>query len=207
MNKAKIENTLMDVINTEEYFKNPDFYNNATTAVQMGNLLYPVKRGTMNSPGFYQRGNCMGRFIDPPDVMRGEYSVDNTIDFTKADTIKDVIEKTMELKGLEREILTTPDNIFNPRIDEDDSIEMKALKEAIIDKNIDIDKYKARFGANFNNDKKLFNGGSITLTKLKSISNALDMKVELTLSNKGDDVANPMSQPISVILNSGEDDE
>ena len=100
----------------------------------------------------------------------------------------------------ERSILTTIDNVFAPDITENDTPEMKAIKQAILDKHIDLDKYEPRFGPNYNNDKRLLKKNSITFGKLRSICNALDIKASITIEDAGPDVPNPIGRVITAEL-------
>ena len=65
--------------------------------------------------------------------------------------LKSVFSKQEEVKRMESEVLSNSDNLFKPIPKENDAPEMKALKEAICLKNIDIDAYADRFLDNFNN--------------------------------------------------------
>ena len=138
--------------------------------------------------------------------QKKELSVDNIIDFNK-DNIKDLIESSNLLKDKEREILTSPDNVTMVSIGELDDPEMKALKMAILEKHIDIDKYESRFGSNFNNDKRLLSKSRITITKLKTMCDNLDIKATLILEDASPDVPNPIGKEIRVELVRGEDEE
>ena len=87
---------------------------------------------------------------------------------------------------------------------------MVGLKEAVIAKNIDLDKYEQRFGVNYNNDKRLFNRNTITMSKLKTMFDVLDMKATLIIEDKSEEVPNPMGKKIIVDLttnNSAEGEE
>ena len=77
---------------------------------------------------------------------------------------------------------------------------MKALKQAITAKNIDIDKYADRFGENFPNDKRKLKDEKITLFLLKRMAECLDMNVDLIISDKSPNVPNPIGIPIKVSL-------
>lgn len=112
--------------------------------------------------------------------------------------MKDLINKQEEVKRMESEVLSNSDNLFKPIPKENDSPEMKALKQAICLKNIDIDAYADRFADNFNNDKRLLKGPSITMSKMKSIGNKLDMKITLTISDANPNVPNPIGESITV---------
>ena len=82
------------------------------------------------------------------------------------------------------------------------------MKQALNLKNIDIDAYADRFGENFNNEKRLLKGSSITMSKLKSIGDKLDMKITLTITDSNPNVPNPIGQEISVdICGYGDEEE
>ena len=83
---------------------------------------------------------------------------------------------------------------------------MKAMKEAINLKHIDIDKYEPRFGPNFNNDKRLLKKDSITFRKLKDVCEALDMKATLKLEDANPNVPNPIGKKIAIDLTGYDED-
>lgn len=200
MKKAVINNKIYEVIQPDEYAKMNGVYDMSSVAVEFNGLLYPI---TTNSkvPGLYNVNNCFSKYVDPSDDERDKYSTDNIINF-EANNMKQVIETSQMLKSVENEILSTPDKIFIPSIKSSDEPELAALKQAIINKNIDFDKYEQRIGSTFTNDKRLFSSkyNSISLPKLKSLSDALDIKVTLILEDKEGDIANPMNDKIIVEL-------
>lgn len=207
MEKSKIKDKIYDVVNFEDYMKNKDLYDPAFTAIKDGDYLYPIRTKTSNEPGAYPIYSGICFFKEPSRKDEEIYSADNTINFENATSLKDIITKQNKLRSAERTILTTPDNIFVPQIGENDSPEMVGLKEAVIAKNIDIDKYQARFGTNYSNDKRLFNDKNITLTKLKTMFRALDMKGTLIIEDLNEDVPNPIGKKIVVDLLGGDDNE
>lgn len=206
--KAKLGETIYDVVSVDEYNSNKEFYRTGPIAVEGGDgYLYPLRSNSNDMrPGFFDEGPM--QFFNPP---RGQdcciYSDRNIIDFSKASSIKDIIETQSKLADAEREILTTIDNLFVPPTSSDDTPEMSLLKQAITDKHIDIDKYEQRFGANFNNDKRLIKKNSITFGKLRNICNALDIRATLTLEDRYGDVPNPMGTRIDICLTDGFDNE
>lgn len=206
--KAKINDKLFDVVSISEYNKNPDMYISDSTAIENDGLLYPIKKTMDNGkPGMFHTDPA-NFFISPSEEERSLYSSDNIIDFN-GESIKDIIIAQTKLKSAERTILTSIDNLFIPHIDQDDEPEMKALKEAIICKNIDIDKYANRFGKNFPNDKRILKKDSITMTKLKSVMEALDMKGTIIIEDKDPNVPNPIGKKIiaELTLRGDEDNE
>ena len=196
LQKAKIEDTIYDVISIEEYYSNPSLYG-AYTAIDGGDgMIYPVRNKTDSRPGFYPTGG-LDFFKVPSPKESNTYTRQNIIDFSSATGLRDVIRCQQRLMSEERSILTTIDSVFAPEIGENDTPEMKALKTAINEKHIDLDKYEPRFGPNYNNDKRLLRKGSVTFGKLRSICDALDIKATLIIEDSDPNVPNPIGRVIT----------
>lgn len=203
VNKTRIDNKIYDVISHEQYSSNRNLYDPAYTAISEGDYVYPLRKGKLAKPGYYDKG-IIGFYVHPKDEDIETYDINKSINFSDSKSIKDIMEKSESLKDIEKDILTTSDNIFIPKVKESDEPEMVALKEAVISKNIDISNYEHRFGGKYNNDIRIFQDNSITLFKLKKFANALDLKCTLTIEDKNKNVVNPMNKKISVVLNDGD---
>lgn len=201
-NKGTINGKIYDIIDLPEY--NPELYDPKTTAVQKGDYLYPIKTSESDEGvGVYMTpGNPVSVFREPvSDYEREIYMAgDNVIDFKNIKNMSECIDAQAAFLNMERTILTTPDNIFVPVVGENDEPAMRALKEAVVKKGIDLDKYAPRFGANYCNDKRLFKGSSITMAKLTTMANNLDMKCTLIVEDANPDVPNPIGDRIVVNL-------
>lgn len=207
--EALIDGRLYEVVPVSEYIGNEDGYLQGYTAIDDGmGHVYPVVPATSQDPGLRYRRKAPVFFANVPDGSENMYSIDNVIDYSKASNIKEFIETQDMVKELEKDILTSPDSIYVPPTDPNDSPAMKALKEAVIDKKIDLNKYEPRFGANYNNDKRIFNKQNISLPMLVRMCNALDIKATLTLEDQSGDIPNPINNVISVEITSvsNEDD-
>ena len=209
--KKVIEGVMYDVVTERDFYLNPS-QNTQFTAIDMGNgFIYPVKPyskfdtnpGVKNAPGFYYIPNNGIQTIQQPTTPKelSEYSSsENIIDFRAAEDMREYIQTKQRLASAERSILTSIDNVFLPEISENDTPEMIALKQAILDKHIDLDKYEPRFGPNYNNDKRLLKKNSITFGKLRAICDALDMKATITFEDVNPDVPNPIGRVITAEL-------
>lgn len=206
MKKGKINGVIYDIVSIEEYQNNKVLYDNKFTAIEKNGILYPITKNR-KTPGYYNGNGLFGEYINPEPSKLSEYSSENIINFESVSSMKEMMEKNAALRDIEREILCSSDNKFKPVIQEKDDPEMKALKEAVIAKDIDLDKYESRFGDNYNNDKRLFKRNTISISKLKSIANNLDISLTLTLEDKSPDVPNPMGRKIVVNIAGGEDNE
>ena len=205
MNKKKrIGDKIYDVTSIEEYSQFPDAFIPQYTAIHdpETGLVLPIKNKYDQSPGIIY-GNGVS-YVDEPDADElNTYLDTDIIDFDNCKSIHDMMANQHIVRSLERDILTSPDNIFTPKIFDDDSPEMKALKTAVLEKKIDLDKYAPRLGSNYNNDKRLFNKNTISLPMTKRLCEALDIKATLILEDKDPDVPNPIGRVIKVDLTGG----
>ena len=202
--KMRINDKIYDVATLEEYTQYKEAFISQYTAIHdpETNLVLPIKGRYDEGPGIVV-GNGVSYIEEPEEEELNDYLDTSIIDFDNSKSIHDMMEKQRIVRTLERDILTSPDNIFTPKIFDDDSPEMKALKTAVLDKHIDLDKYEPRFGSNYNNDKRLFNKNTISLSMMKRMCEALDIDATLILTDKSDDVPNPMGRTIEVKLTGG----
>ena len=203
LEKAKINDAIYDVIDIEEYYKNPSAYGSYTAINGRDGFIYPIRTKTDNRPGFYPTGG-LDFFKQPIGGEVNVYTQQNVINFKDATSLREIIQTQQKLESEERTILTTIDNVFAPEITNGDTPEMRALKQAVLDKHIDLDKYESRFGPNYNNDKRLLKKNSITFGKLRSIADALDIKISMTIEDSAPDVPNPIGRTITVDLTGGQ---
>ena len=207
MKKVKIRDMLYDVVTYPEFCANKAMflrYPESIAVIPYDGFVYPIRNPASDvRPGLYCLGLGMDWFKIPTshwDIQ--EYSQTNVIDFSEAKTLRDVIATQNRLNHEERSILTTINSVTIPTVLETDEPAMVALKEAIIAKHIDLDSYDYRFGeSNFPNDKRLLKKDSISLKKLVSYCNALDIQAQLTLTDSNPDVPNPMGKSITCNLN------
>ena len=203
MKKVELDNRLYNVTDMNEFTDHPDLYNPKFTAIEIpGTCVLPIKNRTIDSgPGIYYQNGAMVSIVEKP-INMAEYKLDKIIDFTNPKSIGEVFDKQQIIRDIQDEIMTTSDNILCLKIGEKDTPEMKALKTAINLKRIDTKQYEDRFDQ-FQNDMRLLKGNSITLGKLISISNALDISVDLTIRDRDETTPNPMNQTIVIDLTEG----
>lgn len=209
--KAAINGQVVDVVEYDEYTKNKRIYEGRidvaipVTDSRGKDILLPVKGNypssntTLLSPGVYNAGP-VDFFVEPEEAFTDRYVSKNPITMSNGDDIRDLIIAGEKSKKLDEPFITSPDNITNIPIKENDQPEMVALKMALNSKKIDIDKYAPRFGSNFPNDKRQLKGDSATLNIIKRYCNNMDMEALLTLRDKDPDVPNPMGMEITISL-------
>ena len=200
--KIVLEDAIYDVITENDYLMNYIALNASYKFIAIerpgSQFVYPVRRGvyTPDRPGAYEYDYAVFYYdpVLPKDITA--YSMSNIIDYSNAHSLRDVIMTSQRIASAEASILTSIDNVFIPEIGPNDTPEMIAFKQAIINKHIDLDRYEQRFGPNYNNDKRLLKKPNITFGKLRDMCNALDIKVSLKLEDVSTDVPNPMGMQI-----------
>lgn len=214
---ATIDGKIMDVIQEDRFRSEYLTYTNpslaASTAVEVKDengvgYILPFRGKTDEQPGIYQDG-CIYFTKFPTHEEESRYRSDsvNSVDFSDVNNITDFLDRNKQIRDMETTILTDSDSVFTPPMNQDDSPEMRAFKQAIASKHMDINKYAPRFGDNYLNDKRILKTSSITMNKLVAMSERLDIEVELTLRNASDNVPNPMDKPITVILTGNTDSD
>lgn len=201
-NKIKLNQTIYEVCTMEDYQHQEEHgveYLPNYTAILNGDYVYPILNGTNNvGPGVFV-GSPISFYRRPKPENEEQYKKENMIRFDDVKDMATMIDRLDAVKKLESEVLTSVDNIFAPKIQPTDTPEMVALKTAVIKKHIDLDKYEPRFGANYNNDKRLFNKQDISIKMMKRVANALDMDLTLTITD-APDAPNPIGESIVVKL-------
>lgn len=192
--KASIDGKMYTVLTPQEFSENVELNNNNTTAITVDGTVYPIRSQSDNRVGAKIDGPFI-RYTDPqPDQQ--QYSASNIVDLSNVKNMEELISKQEEMKNMERSILTSPDNLTIPNISSLDTPEMKAVKEVIIAKRTDLDKYAERFGPNFANDKRILKTNSITMKMIKRLCENIDVKVSLVFEDRDPDVPNPMGKKI-----------
>lgn len=208
---APIDGKVMDIITEDEYSQKFKMYSENPSVCSMTALetskgdesyLLPFRGKTDDRPGVYPDGNLY--FVKFPESEEEEKSYNkkniDIVDFSNVDNINDFLAKNGQVREMENLSLSDSDEIFIPPISGRETEAMKAFKQAIAAKHMDIDRYSSRFGENYLNDKRILKGDDITLNKLVSICNKFDIEAKLILSDKHPDVANPMGNNIETIL-------
>lgn len=169
-------------------------------------VVLPIRTGTsLEKPGYYISQNNPFGFIRYPETEEEKRMYipdpDCIIDFEKQKNIQAQLEKIETMTGIMNQYLETPtdgSNVFRPPLSDLDSAEMRGLKQSIIAKNIDMDKYAERFGPNYPNDKRKMKDSSITSFLLKRACKNLDISVDLVFRDANPNVPNPMGKTISI---------
>lgn len=212
--KAAVNGQVVDVVDYDEYSRHIDCYsgrNDVAIPVDMRGreILLPVKgkySSNVTLPGVYNAG-CVDFLIYPDEAFAERYMPKDFISMSNTDDIRELIKNGDAARKLDEPFITSPDSITCIPIKETDQPEMKGLKMALNAKNIDIDKYAARFGDNYPNDKRQLKNSNATLKIIKRFCENCDMEAILTFRDKNPDVPNPMNTEITVSLTDEIDEE
>ena len=212
--KAAINGQVVDVVDYDEYSSHIDCYsgrNDVAIPVDMKGreILLPVKgrySSNVTLPGVYNAG-CVDFLIYPDEAFAERYIPKDFISMSNTDDIRELIKNGDAARKLDEPFITSPDSITCIPIKDTDQPEMKGLKMALNAKNIDIDKYAARFGDNYPNDKRQLKNSNATLKIIKRFCENCDMEAILTFRDKNPDVPNPMNTEITVSLTDEIDEE
>ena len=205
--KRLISDGAKDIVTFDEYASNKELYANTKTAIEIEDssgvvLALPYRSKGDGRPGVYDEGTFSRIIYPEEDNSIYVENAQNVLNLSDSANVNEYMHKQEILKDLETESLTSPDNIFEPPLRNDDTEEMRGFKEALIAKHVDIDKYESRFGKNFPNEKRLMKGNKISIEKLKHIGDRLDMEVVITFRDKSPDVPNPMGIEITKTITS-----
>ena len=186
----------MDFFN--EAFDYYMYYGN-TLAVHYGVQILPVFwiSNIMKQPGIYYDGLGWQIITYDPESDMTEYSDARLARLGDADTFQELLVAKQKLYEDEYNHLVNNDDIFIPHMDQnEDTALMYAVKAGTAAKKCNINNYAERFGGDFNNDKRKFNGTNITAGKAESILSNLDVRVTLVLQDMRPDVANPIGKAL-----------
>lgn len=211
VSSAMIKGESYNVLSYDEYRNSKTLWESSNIAVveKQGDDTYVLPyRGKYPDksniqPGIYSDGDL--DFVEfPKESEESNYKNIPVITISSKDDIETILEKENVLSKLAEPWITSPDNVTQIAIKDTDSPSMKVLKEAINRKRCDVDKYQSRFGDNFPNDKRQLKNSSVTLKIIERFCDNLDMEAILTIRDKEPGVPNPINEPISISLTSGE---
>jgi hypothetical protein len=222
---AVVNGKTLNVYSERQLFDNfQDLAEDEQAAVTITNengekVVLPIRVGykSMEKPGVYPMTDKDGHnyaFLCHPttEAEKKEYIPDkeHLVDFKDAEGIQQLMSMTDTLNKSINQYLETDinsGNIYRAKIGEFDSPEMRGLKQALSAKNMEIDKYGEKFGANWANDKRKLNDNNITMFLLKRMGNNFDIDIDIVFRDHSPDVPNPMGKTITVNLVPGIKDE
>ena len=133
-----------------------------------------------------------------------KYSTKRVVNFSSSSSFKDILNNVYKIKEEKNAGLTIVNDCLHLDIYEEDTPELRIIKQAINDKHIDPDSYKNKFpsSSDFNNDMRALKSSSnhsISFFKAKRILNSFDIDGEFIIRDKKDAV-NPIGKEYSIKL-------
>lgn len=215
---AIIGGKTFNVFDQDQLFKNRDILvEDDQAAIECKvedkvNILPITSETRLDKPGVYiSKDSPYAVFKFPKTKEEKElYEPDNDhiVDFSNAENMQNIVDKKQHMDVIMNQYLEAgPEcgNIFKPIITSKDSAAMKGLKQCLIEKHIELDKYAERFGANFPNDKRKLKDTDITLFLLGRMAEKFDLNVDMVFRDANSDVPNPMGKVITVSLSPDKD--
>ena len=139
--------------------------------------------------------------VPTTDEEKQQYTYSDKICSTTASEIVDKINK----KEVEVFVMPESSKAFCPEISENDDILKRLMKQAIINKGIDIDRFKYRFvdkNALFNFKQVLKGDNRLSMLLFDRGAEAFNLKYTIVLEEDlGDSIGIPLSEPIVVSSN------
>lgn len=204
MKKMGLNGKMVEVVPLSTYASNPDAYVQANTGIELEGFVLPLIGRFDQTPGIYV-GSTFSYVNFPSQEEEANYSTksDKFVDMSNVQDVTQLMEKQEAVRNIEREILTTPDNIYVCKRNPNDSPAMTGLKDSVDSKGMDISKYAPRFGSNYNNDRRKLEDENVSISMIERFGNKFDMKVTIRYENANPNVPNPMKEPVEVVITGG----
>lgn len=202
MKKAIIKNNIgesmiYDIIPIKDILKYD--FNSTPLCIEYNGYILPITNDKKYSGPHAEVCGCICRYVLP---IEGDerYLKENVINFDN-DKIRGFITHNNKMNDeLKNRIKQDAGNVYKPVLDENTGQVMKLFRNALGKKQIIIDSYKEKFEkGKFNNHKKsIIDDDNITLKKLKLWCDIFDIKLSISLSDKDDDIPNPIGEGVII---------
>lgn len=205
--KIVIDGKNMSVVSKSEFER---MYNNnildTDIAVEYNDkyVLPYAKRPKNNEPCAIPGELVIRGILPTTEEDKEKYSVKRIVNFSSSSSFKDVLDSVYKIKEEKNAGLTIVNDCLHLDIYDEDTPELRVIKQAINDKHIDPDSYKNKFpsSSDFNNDMRALkspNNHSISFFKAKRILNSFDIDGEFIIRDKKDAV-NPIGKEYCIKL-------
>lgn len=204
--KIVIDGKNMSVVSMDEFNK---MYKNKSLdtdiAVEFNSdYVLPYSKHIKTTPCAIPGDLCVRGVLPTTKEDKEKYSVKRVVNFSSASSFKDALNNVYKIKEEKNAGLTIVNDCLHLDIYDEDTPELRIIKQAINDKHIDPDSYKNKFpsSSDFNNDMRALKSASnhsISFFKAKRILNSFDIDGEFIIRDKKDAV-NPIGREYSIKL-------
>lgn len=204
--KIVIDGKNMSVVSMDEFnkmHKNKSL--DTDIAVEFNSeYVLPYSKHIKTTPCAIPGDLCVRGVLPTTKEDKEKYSVKRVVNFSSASSFKDVLNNVYKIKEEKNAGLTIVNDCLHLDIYDEDTPELRIIKQAINDKHIDPDSYKNKFpsSSDFNNDMRALKSASnhsISFFKAKRILNSFDIDGEFIIRDKKDAV-NPIGREYSIKL-------
>ena len=204
--KIVIDGKNMSVVSMDEFnrmYKNKSL--DTDIAVEFNDdYVLPYSKHIKATPCAIPGYLCVRGVLPTTEEDKEKYSVKRVVNFSSSSSFKDVLNNVYKIKEEKNAGLTIVNDCLHLDIYEEDTPELRIIKQAINDKHIDPDSYKNKFpsSSDFNNDMRALKSASnhsISFFKAKRILNSFDIDGEFIIRDKKDAV-NPIGKEYSIKL-------
>lgn len=186
---------VFDVVDITEV----DKYTSRPICIEYGDLILPIVSPDSKQPGMYRSGPVF-RPILPSKKDEETYHKKNVVNFSDY-AIRDFIQNTNVIAEEQKiRIANDSGDVFAGEINQNTTATMALFREALNRKQIVLDSYQDRFEeGKYNNHKRsIVQDDDVTLKRLITWCDVFDLQVDITLSDKEGNVANPMGNGVSI---------
>lgn len=204
--KIVIDGKNMSVVSMDEFnrmYKNKSL--DTDIAVEFNDdYVLPYSKHIKTTPCAIPGDLCVRGVLPTTEEDKEKYSTKRVVNFSSSSSFKDVLNNVYKIKEEKNAGLTIVNDCLHLDIYEEDTPELRIIKQAINDKHIDPDSYKNKFpsSSDFNNDMRALKSASnhsISFFKAKRILNSFDIDGEFIIRDKKDAV-NPIGKEYSIKL-------
>lgn len=189
--------------NPMEYDEQTAYIDNGYFYIYRGDRREDPRKAKGLKPGIYRyrKGKDVTHILVPvtTDAEKEKYDVNTHINSLNPVSVIDTAKTKEEL------LVAIPEStkIFQPTLSETDDILKRLLKKALIEKNVDLDRYKDRF----TNKNELFNlkqvikgDNKLSILIFNRGTYALGLEYDITLREKDPNnaVGDPLKEPITI---------
>lgn len=204
--KIVIDGKNMSVVSMDEFnrmYKNKSL--DTDIAVEFNDdYVLPYSKNIKATPCAIPGDLFVRGVLPTTEEDKEKYSTKRVVNFSSSSSFKDVLNNVYKIKEEKNAGLTIVNDCLHLDIYEEDTPELRIIKQAINDKHIDPDSYKNKFpsSSDFNNDMRALKSSSnhsISFFKAKRILNSFDIDGEFIIRDKKDAV-NPIGKEYSIKL-------
>ena len=122
MKKITLNGKMYNLIDQTEYLNNKNYYDTeSNVAIEHYNMALPLTQSQFSNGVYSTENRPIIKYNVPLDKDNYMITPENTIDFTNLNSISEYYNNCVKYNEAERDIITTVNNQFKPKINEEDT--------------------------------------------------------------------------------------